>query len=216
MTFGESIKTCLFEKYATFSGTAPRSEYWWFILFTFLSFVPFVALEVASSDPTPWLLLQFVWGVLILLPQIAVGARRLHDIGRSGWWLLLVLVPLLGGLILLVMLCLPTKLKVGGMHNVKMPLSRNSLILVTLNNEQITKAKEVNGPRKKITHALVCEGYGQMFGTEQQCCKYFDVWSQLFVPSVFARAVETGNHELQDFKTTPDLVNILIEADDGR
>jgi len=80
MTFGESIKTCLFEKYATFSGTAPRSEYWWFILFTFLSFVPFVALEVASSDPTPWLLLQFVWGVLILLPQIAVGARRLHDI----------------------------------------------------------------------------------------------------------------------------------------
>ncbi len=74
MTFVESIKTC-FSKYATFSGRATRSEFWWFWVFTLIaSFIPLLNLAV-------------------IIPAIAVGVRRLHDIGKSGWYMLLALIP---------------------------------------------------------------------------------------------------------------------------
>jgi uncharacterized membrane protein YhaH (DUF805 family) len=87
----ESISIC-FRKYATFDGGAARSEYWWFFLFSFL-------VQMAGG-----MISQAASGLLclaLLLPSLAVGARRLHDIGRSGWWLLVGLVPLIGWLILL-------------------------------------------------------------------------------------------------------------------
>lgn len=86
MTFTESIQTC-FAKYATFSGRAPRSEYWWWTLFQLM--VLFAAHYIAD--------VLFGLAVLAtLVPQLAVTARRLHDIGRSGWWQLVVYVPLIG------------------------------------------------------------------------------------------------------------------------
>ncbi|MBI4289937.1 MAG: DUF805 domain-containing protein [Betaproteobacteria bacterium] len=91
MTFGESISTCL-RKYATFDGRAGRPEYWWFFLFSFL-------VQMAGG-----MVSQALAGLLslaLLLPILAVGARRLHDIGRSGWWLLVGLIPLIGWLVLL-------------------------------------------------------------------------------------------------------------------
>ncbi|EGR1559814.1 hypothetical protein D6Y19_24695 [Vibrio parahaemolyticus] len=62
----------------------------------------------------------------------------------------------------------------------------NSLILVALSEEQITQAKAANGQRKKITHALLCGSYGQIFGTEKQCLKYYNAWKDIFQVKNFA------------------------------
>ena len=81
MNFGQAISTCL-NKYATFSGSASRSELWWFFLFQLL--VSLIASAV--NDKVGGLV-----NLALLLPALAVGARRLHDFGKSGWWQLLML-----------------------------------------------------------------------------------------------------------------------------
>lgn len=92
MTFGESISTC-FKKYATFDGRATRSEYWWFVLFTFL-----VSLGLGIFSEA----LSGVFSLAVLLPSIAVGVRRLHDIDKSGWFLLVWFIPIIGWIIMIV------------------------------------------------------------------------------------------------------------------
>ena len=92
MTFGESISVC-FKKYVGFDGRAVRSEFWWFALFTFL--VSLVLGFVSQS-------LSSLFSLAVLLPSLAVGARRLHDTDRSAWFLLLWLVPVVGWIILIV------------------------------------------------------------------------------------------------------------------
>jgi uncharacterized membrane protein YhaH (DUF805 family) len=106
MTFPESIRVCL-SKYADFSGRARRSEFWYFVLWTIL--VSFVARVLDVVLGTRWGagsgLVETVAALALILPSLAVGARRLHDIRRSASWLLLLLIPFVGALILLV-LCL--------------------------------------------------------------------------------------------------------------
>ena len=92
MTFTESIKTC-FNKYATFDGTAVRSEYWWFMLFLFLGGM---AANVISDT------LGILFNLATILPTLAAGCRRLHDTDRSGWWQLIWLVPVVGWIVLVV------------------------------------------------------------------------------------------------------------------
>ena len=90
MNFGQAISTC-FAKYATFSGRASRPEFWWFFLFQIL-------VSIAAS-----MLGDVVAGLVslaVLLPALAVGARRLHDINKSGWWQLIMLTVI--GLLLLI------------------------------------------------------------------------------------------------------------------
>jgi len=94
MTFTESISTC-FNKYATFEGTAVRSEYWWFMLFLFLASA---AANVISET------LGVLFTLATILPSIAAACRRLHDTDRSGWWQLIVLVPVVGWIVLIVFL----------------------------------------------------------------------------------------------------------------
>ncbi|MEY3018190.1 MAG: hypothetical protein RL336_1325 [Pseudomonadota bacterium] len=83
---------CVLEKYATFSGRASRGEYWWFYLFTVLLGIVAGILEVMmgigtdTTGPISGLL-----NLALLVPGLAAGVRRLHDGGRSGWWMLLVL-----------------------------------------------------------------------------------------------------------------------------
>jgi len=84
--------------YAVFSGRAGRKEYWWFLLVSTL--IVFALSALGMLIDATWIVTLYGWAVL--LPTLAVGARRLHDIGWSGWWLLLYLVPVLGGLALLV------------------------------------------------------------------------------------------------------------------
>ena len=90
MSFGESIRVC-FNKYADFNGTASRPEFWWFQLFIIL-----VAAALGLFSTT----LASLFYLAVLLPDLAVGARRLHDTGKSGWWQLLLIVPL--GIIVLI------------------------------------------------------------------------------------------------------------------
>lgn len=94
MTFTESIKTCL-SKYASFDGRASRPEYWWWALFMFL-------LQAATGMVSQNL--QGIVSLGFLLPSLAVGARRLHDTDRSGWFLLLSFIPIVGWIILLIFL----------------------------------------------------------------------------------------------------------------
>ena len=92
------------KKYAVFSGRARRKEYWMFALFVGIIYAVLAIVAAASKTPALFVLLA-VFYVGILLPALAVGVRRLHDIGRSGWWLLFGLVPLVGGITLLVFSC---------------------------------------------------------------------------------------------------------------
>jgi uncharacterized membrane protein YhaH (DUF805 family) len=110
MDMKTAIKTVL-GKYATFTGRAPRSEYWWWlltmiILFSILGVIDGLViapmLGIEPSDPTAGQPLSLIVSLGLLLPNIAVSVRRLHDTDRSGWWLLLGLIPLIGSLVLLV------------------------------------------------------------------------------------------------------------------
>lgn len=101
MGFGEAISSC-FGKYAGFSGRAPRSEYWYFILFYVLVLIVATVIDaVVIGYP----LVQGIASIAMLLPTLAVGARRLHDLDRTGWWLLLAFVPI-ANILLLVWFCM--------------------------------------------------------------------------------------------------------------
>lgn len=89
MTFQRAILVCL-TKYAQFQGRASRSEFWWFALFVTLVTAALTYLHENLAG---------IFGVVALLPFLAAGARRLHDIGKSGWWQLFLLVPV-GGMVL--------------------------------------------------------------------------------------------------------------------
>ena len=91
---------------------------------------------------------------------------------------------------------------------------KQPLILVKLNDEQLTDAKAENGPRKRITHALLCGSYGQIFGTENQCLKYYEAWRRIF-PRLFSKAYRTDAHPVSDYESTFNLVIRLIEAHDA-
>ncbi len=111
MGFSEAVSTC-FRKYIDFTGRAPRSEYWWFYLFFFLVALGMISLDMAllGYDPEeagsiP--VLTVLASLAFLLPVLSAGVRRMHDSDRSGWWLLIALVPLVGGLIQIVLLALP-------------------------------------------------------------------------------------------------------------
>ena len=100
LSMGDAVGSVL-SQYATFSGRARRSEYWWFYLAYVLTYVVAAILDALLDVPifTPVLFLA------LLIPTLAVGVRRLHDVGRSGWWLLIGLVPLAGPIVLLVFAC---------------------------------------------------------------------------------------------------------------
>jgi hypothetical protein len=89
----------------------------------------------------------------------------------------------------------------------------NDLVLVRLSNEQIVLAKQANGHRRKITHALLCGRYGQIFGTEKHCGKYYYAWKYIF-RHLFHQVYETEMHLIERYESTFNLVMLLIEEDD--
>ncbi len=115
MGFTEAVKH-VFENYANFNGRARRSEYWYFVLFnTLVSIVLNVLLSTMgglSFDPEAGIvmgtgltiisIITSVIGIALFIPGLAVSVRRLHDIGKSGWALLLGFIPFIGGIILLI------------------------------------------------------------------------------------------------------------------
>jgi uncharacterized membrane protein YhaH (DUF805 family) len=101
--FVDAIKIC-FAKYATFRGRATRPEYWWFYLAIILVSVLLTIIDVVIFGPNALGLLSLAWSLAVFLPSIAAGVRRLHDTDRSGWWFLIILVPLVGIIVLIVFL----------------------------------------------------------------------------------------------------------------
>ncbi len=93
MKIQESVEVCVTKKYVDFNGMATRSEMWWFVLFVV---VVNALLNIVSHS------LAGLFSLGMLLPELAVGARRLHDTGRSGWWQLLWLVPVVGWIVLVI------------------------------------------------------------------------------------------------------------------
>jgi len=114
MSFLDSISTC-FSKYITFSGRATRSEFWWFVLFLLVGQMIAGAADSAIFGDKVVIMggMEFsytagyfgnIFALVTFLPAWAVEVRRLHDTGRSGWWILLWLIPLIGFIILLIWL----------------------------------------------------------------------------------------------------------------
>jgi uncharacterized membrane protein YhaH (DUF805 family) len=101
MSFFQAISVC-FSKYVEFSGRARRAEYWYWVLFAVIASIILGTLDSVLFPKLRWEPLSTIFGVATFLPGLAVGVRRLHDIDRSGWWMLIVLIPLIGWIILIV------------------------------------------------------------------------------------------------------------------
>lgn len=91
MNFQQSITTCL-SKYIDIKGRASRSEYWWFFLFCLI--VNTVAMLIGPK-------IQMITYLILFLPSLTVLIRRLHDTDRTGWWVLILLIPIIGILVIL-------------------------------------------------------------------------------------------------------------------
>lgn len=121
MSFIEAVETCMIKKWATILGRASRSEYWWFTLFLILVgtaiCIACILLVVAMATYENYailfgamlVLLSIMFSVAVLPPSICVSVRRLHDIGRSGWWYLINAVPYIGGIVFFIFTLLPSQ-----------------------------------------------------------------------------------------------------------
>lgn len=95
------------KKYAEFSGRARRTEYWMFVLFNFIFVLAAIILDNivgTAIDEFGYGLFYFLYVLAVFLPGLAVGVRRLHDVGKSGWMMLIALIPLVGAIWLLVLM----------------------------------------------------------------------------------------------------------------
>jgi uncharacterized membrane protein YhaH (DUF805 family) len=100
MDFKQSVIRCLRDKYVDFNGRAGRSEYWWFFLACVAVAVVFNVLRLE--------MIGLLANLALLLPSLAVGARRLHDMGKSGWFQLVWLIPFIGWAIMIYWLVQPS------------------------------------------------------------------------------------------------------------
>lgn len=89
--------------YCNFNGRASRSEFWWFCLFSLI--VGVVVCVVFSFSETATTVVSTIVNLALLLPGLGLAVRRLHDIGKSGWWIFLGLIPLVGAIILIIWYC---------------------------------------------------------------------------------------------------------------
>ncbi|MBL0371504.1 DUF805 domain-containing protein [Rhizobium sp. KVB221] len=97
MNFTDAVKTVLTLKYADFGGRASRSEFWWYVLFVIIASVVLGIVDNLIGIP----LVGLLFSLATLIPGLAVSIRRLHDKDKSGWWILICLVPLIGGILLI-------------------------------------------------------------------------------------------------------------------
>jgi uncharacterized membrane protein YhaH (DUF805 family) len=107
MGFTDAIKTC-FRKYIGFSGRAARSEYWYWALFILLLQIVawLIDMTLFGFNTTGVNPIGSIFSLATFLPGLAVSIRRLHDIDRVGWWVLLALIPVIGWIVLIYWACL--------------------------------------------------------------------------------------------------------------
>lgn len=101
MDFMTAVKTC-FNKYVTFAGRASRAEFWYFFLFLLIGNLVTVVLDQSVFSGNMISPLNSIFGLVTALPWLAVSVRRLHDVDRSGWWILIGFIPLIGAIVLIV------------------------------------------------------------------------------------------------------------------
>jgi uncharacterized membrane protein YhaH (DUF805 family) len=103
MSFMEAVQSCL-RQYVGFTGRARRSEYWWFVLFGLIVSIvaDLIDAMLGTMSDTNVGVFGAIAGLALLLPSIAVAIRRLHDTSRTGWWILIGLIPIVGWIILIV------------------------------------------------------------------------------------------------------------------
>lgn len=100
------------KKYAVFEGRAGRKEYWFFILFNILISMALVYVDWLTGNINPETglgILSGIYALGVMIPGMAVSVRRLHDTGRSGWWLLITFVPVIGAIVFLYFMVLDSK-----------------------------------------------------------------------------------------------------------
>ncbi len=90
-----------FSNYVNFSDRASRSEYWFWVLFVLIADVVAIAIDAAIGKQ----IITSLFGLAVLLPGLGVTVRRLHDLDRTGWWIFLGLIPLVGAIILIIWFC---------------------------------------------------------------------------------------------------------------
>ena len=95
VSFLDAVKL-FFTRYADFKGRSRRSEFWWASLATSI-----ISGVLSTAIPN----FAWIWSLIILVPGLAISIRRLHDIGKSGWWYLINFIPLVGQIIFLVFMC---------------------------------------------------------------------------------------------------------------
>lgn len=101
-------KKVVFENYANFNGRARRSEYWYFVLFNMIFAIMAMILDNLlglNFDPIPYGWLYLIYALALFLPGLSVAVRRLHDLNKSGWFMFIVLIPIIGSIWLLVLFC---------------------------------------------------------------------------------------------------------------
>jgi uncharacterized membrane protein YhaH (DUF805 family) len=101
MVMVEYFKLVVFERYAQFEGRAGRAEYWWFFLANILVSI---VLQILARGAGALVILSILYSLALLIPGLAVAVRRLHDTNKSGWMLLISLIPFVGVIILIVFL----------------------------------------------------------------------------------------------------------------
>ena len=104
MTFPEAIRDG-FAKYVTFRGRSSRPAYWWWYLFTLLAYIVAAVIDQVLGT----FVITVLVSLALVLPNLAVLVRRLHDAGHSGWWILIGILPLIGFIVLLIFTLTPSQ-----------------------------------------------------------------------------------------------------------
>lgn len=102
VSFSQAVRMA-FDSYCRFQGRSSRSEYWWWVLFVaILSFCIGIVEGILGFSMTAVQATSGILSLVLLLPGLGLSVRRLHDIGKSGWWILLGLIPVVGAIILII------------------------------------------------------------------------------------------------------------------
>ncbi len=105
MTFTEAIASG-FRNYVNFTGRAARSEFWYWVLFAILASIAAGLIDLGLFPGSQISPINTLVGLALFLPGLAVSVRRLHDLDRSGWWVLLIFIPLIGLIVLIIWNCM--------------------------------------------------------------------------------------------------------------
>lgn len=148
------------KNYATFSGRATRSQYWYFVLISSLIYIGLIVVDLITGTYNEEVgigLLSAIFTIALFIPNLAILVRRLHDTNRTGWWFFILLIPIIGFIVMLIFLCIDSKEdnKYGVNPKGNNGISENNSItqlekLSELKDKGIITQEEFNDKKRKI------------------------------------------------------------------